>query len=403
VPAVHAKDEGRKVAGLAAWREFWNTDETGSTETPELSFAWDSARLLPTPEAIAWLHGIVDLAKQNEANDLPELGPDWETIGPGDAYVRALAARGQPVSAEKLRPEAPDEGPFVLLREGQPIGGHATLQEAINAALSGDEIEIRTDEPFAGGNTSLHEHGRKLTIRSAPGYLPVLEGRFVYESTGDLTLEGVHFRDGPVDTRYNGTGALRLVNCSFGAPAARGTVEGVALDDKDRAAEMINCWAPGPILQSLGPASLSSIRNSVVGRILATSFGGGERHLAIESAVLWNPGHEFEPAFLTPGDGRLNVALDNTLVESAHLLASLPPVLQEVGWKNARNLYRTGYSNLVERLRTECASGDEGSITSAPFDFDPLQWRLLPGSAGFQASADGSDYGADVTRIAVTK
>jgi hypothetical protein len=31
--------------------------------------------------------------------------------------------------------------------------------------------------------------------------------------------------------------------------------------------------------------------------------------------------------------------------------------------------------------------------------YNPLAWKLLPASAGYQAMPDGTDFGAEVTRI----
>jgi serine/threonine protein kinase len=402
-PEIHAKDEARKIEGLAAWREFWDTEEAGSTETPDVSFGWDSARALPTPEAIAWLRGVVERTKQHEAKDLPELGPDWDLIGPGEAYLRALAARGEPVSPENLRPEATDEGPFVVLRDAKPIAGYVQLQDALNAAKSGDAIEIRTDGPFAGATTSFGGPGRPLALRSAPGYLPVLEGDLVYPGSGELTVEGIHFNRGGITTVARGADSLRLANCSFAANPPRWLFDMASLRDKQRS-EIVNCWAPGCVSLGLDTGTSISIRSSVVGSIFLEPVGAGESQLAIERSAIWNPGggtilngslgqlvFQFHP-----GNGRRTVSFDKTLVESAALLGA---ELNLLGWKNNHNLYRTGTSNLVERLRAECDSGDDGSIAAPPFDFDPLQWRLLPGSPGYQAGPDGKDLGADVTRI----
>ena len=43
-----------------------------------------------------------------------------------------------------------------------------------------------------------------------------------------------------------------------------------------------------------------------------------------------------------------------------------------------------------------------GSIAAPPLDFDPSQWRLLRGSAGFRAGQGDNDFGADVSRVAST-
>jgi hypothetical protein len=41
-------------------------------------------------------------------------------------------------------------------------------------------------------------------------------------------------------------------------------------------------------------------------------------------------------------------------------------------------------------------------MTDPPFDFDPAQWRLLPGSPGYRAGPGGNDFGADVSRVVST-
>jgi WD40 repeat protein len=398
-----------KIEGLAAWKEYWDTEETGSAQSPDVSFAWDSARTLPAPEAIAWLRGVVECAKRNEAKDLPELGPEWDLIGPGEAYLRALAARGEPVSPENLRPEPTDEGPFIVLREGKPLGGHATLQEALNAVKSGDAIEIRTDGPFSGGTTDADSplRGRKLVVRAAPGYLPVLEGDLLYPYCGDLTAEGIHFNGG-VDPQFYITDSLHLVNCSF-APATQGQLFGMgSFRDKQSSSEIVNCWAPGLSALLLDDGTSISIRNSVVGSMFLAAVGPGEGQLRIERSVLWNPGcgavqnrWQGQCAFVRHPGEPISLALQNTLVETAlGLVPSGGLADGGFGWANNHNVYRTGASNLVERLRAECHSGDEGSLTAPPFDFDPHQWRLLPGSPGYQAGPDDKDLGADVSRIA---
>ncbi|HQU42885.1 MAG TPA: hypothetical protein PK867_08730, partial [Pirellulales bacterium] len=57
-------------------------------------------------------------------------------------------------AARQAGPEPTDEGPFVLIREGRPVAGHITLHDALGAAAAGDTIEIRTDGPFDGADTT---------------------------------------------------------------------------------------------------------------------------------------------------------------------------------------------------------------------------------------------------------
>ena len=134
------------------------------------SLAADGACLLPARCALRELPAteslplVQALAKRmlKEGGVSTEAGPDWNLVGPGEAYVRALAAEKaskQPESGSsasrlpRLRPAPPSGGPFVLIRAGNEERGFVGLQEALYAASNtGDVIEVRTDGPFPGGS-----------------------------------------------------------------------------------------------------------------------------------------------------------------------------------------------------------------------------------------------------------
>ncbi|HET6879681.1 MAG TPA: protein kinase [Pirellulales bacterium] len=391
-PVVQAGKE--RIEGLAAWRKFWTSDETGSIEPSDVSFTWDGARALHPPDAIDWLRQVVERAKQSEAKHLPDLGPDWDLIGPGDAYLRALAARGKPVAPADLRPEPTEEGPFVVVREGKTVGGHITLRQAVDAAENGDVIEIRAEGPFDGCDTAGNERGRTLVIRAAPGYLPVLESWIRYHA--ELTLEGIHFAAIEGDSLSGGN--LHIVNCSF-EENPKTHIVFAGRRDEAHPPEIVNCWLAGGAAIYLEPGTTASIRNSVVYRLNLSRFDQNQQGAGsfdVERSIIWNPGATvYGQRDTLSGNYDSLLTLKNTLLEGA----VYPPMLNALGRKSSHNLYRTGVPNLVEWLRLKHNGGEQGSVAAPPLAFDGLQWGLLSSSPGFQAGPDGKDFGADVTRI----
>ena len=97
-------------------------------------------------EQAAAVRAAVEAQRRRSGGRLADVGPDAALLGPGEAYVRALATSGKPVPAARLRPEALDGGPYVLLREGEEVRGYAALPEAIDAAVA-NPVQSASDEP----------------------------------------------------------------------------------------------------------------------------------------------------------------------------------------------------------------------------------------------------------------
>ena len=80
---------------------------------------------------------------------------------------------------------------------------------------------------------------------------------------------------------------------------------------------------------------------------------------------------------------------------------------EPASWKGSGNVYSVGgfwmYGSPVLTLDAWRAKfgGDADSLDAGPLPPDPAQWRLLPQSPGYHAMPDGTDMGADVSRVNV--
>ena len=106
----------KEKSGLAVWDKFLPAPEEGSLEASgdKVGYAYLKPHDLDSAGLEAYLAALTATARKQSG--IADLGPDFTLLGPGDAYVRALAAAGKPVPKEQLRPEAEIGGPVVLLR-----------------------------------------------------------------------------------------------------------------------------------------------------------------------------------------------------------------------------------------------------------------------------------------------
>jgi len=340
--------------------------------------------------------GIVRILRETTARlrqrpGLADVGPDWDVIGSGDAYVRALAAVGKPVAKDNLRPEAEEGGPFTLLRAGVAKGrGFDTLQNALNAIVPGDVIEIRSDGPFVGGGVTV---AGVLTIRAAPGYRAVVDGN-VTIAKGDVTLEGLHFRTGGPAIDPNGSHLVRLANCFFETrPNGRGFVARVG---PGKQTEVVNCLTLDMLDGYLEKDGKLALRNSVVGSLIAGVDASSR--VDLDRCLFWGPATKY----LVWNGGRkdpLSISARRTILEdggAGYLLYGLQH------WKGSQNVYRIGAVDFsLDDWRKRWKEAEEGSVEDEPLILDPRQWRLLPQSPGYHAGTNGKDLGAEVDRIAV--
>jgi hypothetical protein len=125
---------------LPEWNKLWQQPERDSYGVRSLAFEWGRIQQFESKNRVQDIRAEIE--KLPGRHQLPTAGPDWELLGPGDAYLRALATEGRAVP---LRPSPLEGGAIALIRSGQEVRGYITLKEAIDASQDKDIVEIRTD------------------------------------------------------------------------------------------------------------------------------------------------------------------------------------------------------------------------------------------------------------------
>ncbi len=304
----------------------------------------------------------------------------------------------------------PDGKPFVILRGGK-AAGYRTLQEAVDAAQDQDVIELRSD--FKTTAVMCNGKGRLLTIRAAPGYLPVVQG---LGSAGDdrLILEGIAFAQsvggGPWSGYEKGNvgsgGIVRLANCSVPG-LCRSWFRGPG----GQPAEVSNCWI-GHLNVGLQESPLR-LTNSVLRSLVLDPRSEKTSRLETDRCVLANPdpGNP-EPGYLAyfslQAMGRqprlaLAVSMKRSFVRSPLELVHVHNI--DFTWEGSGNVYSVPQSYLGGLYTPSLAAwrakvkSDADSFEEVPPQIDPAPWRVRPDSPGYVKRPDGRDYGADVHRI----
>lgn len=403
------------AVGLAALKAALGKPEAGSVEAGKeksVAFQWKHPWNAGPEKTIAHLKQQTEVSRRK--HKLPELGPEWDLVGPGEPYLRAIEkATGKPIPKDQLRPKPTADGPFVILRNGKLIQGYTALAQAIGAAKSGDVVEIRGDGPFrvdTDGNALQAPPKTLLTIRSAPGYRPVVDGVMSFIGF-ELTIEGIHFRKFKesglsLQSSINGDPNVareghitRLANCSF--ESGEPTCFRIWFHTPSGApAEIVNCLVLGIPQVGLASGRKLIVRNSVTGPfLLHRANDEGEATISLDRSAVWNPGLSLSsgeaiyPVY--QGRGTLSASAHDSIFEiGANFVTS-----RLAGWSGKRNVYRRAPGPLIPILREQFKSGEENSRDEDSPLFDPLAWRLADGSPGKGMLAGGKDVGADANRI----
>ena len=401
-----------KEKGLPAWNKLWKEPERDSREVDLLAFEWGRVQRLPNPERSLAVRAATE--KMIGEHKLPEVGPDWTLVGPGDAYVRALAAEGRAVPKSELRPERRDDGAIVLLRAGKEVRGYVTLTEALDAAQDKDVVELRTDGLVNGSHWT--GDSRRLTIRAGAGYAPTIDGELTSAGTDRLILEGLTIRyvlqaSGGFGSDFVGDQPLfptqgslvRMMNCTLLGERGRSIADAWMFGDGESLPEIVNCDISF-LRIGLRSGSTARLRNSVLTecRPNVESRTAPLGTLEIERCVFWSP--EVENAF-----GGCPIHSLSAIKIQAHRSIFVSPVDLTFGlpipidWTGSGNAFvkplafRHGIQPLaLEQFQIDFHT-EADSIELPPWEFDPAQWRILRDkSPGYQPRPDGTDYGADI-------
>ncbi len=403
-PYVSFAQDQRELKRLDEWNRLWGRDEPGSVEIPWMALQYDSVSVLDPRLVLRTVRQEVEALGRRLGAGARNVGPDWNLVGPGDAYVAARErASGKLVTKEQLRPPAPAGGPFVLLRNQEAPRGHATLQAALDAAQDGDVIEVRTDGPFPGVLLKAPERGGRLTIRAAPGYRPAPQTRVHLElPKADVEIEGLAFTEaGHVSGDY---GRLTLRNCTLWSWKEDVMDVRCVLHGPGQAVRFINSlFRTGPAC-SVGPGQGILFENCIVSRSsIDARADDDDCEMVIRRCVCWGHGPG-EGSVACGGNPRARPrvhAEDTVFIGGAVLTWSA----RQARWSGTHNLYSltAGFAvgqpfYTLESWQKRWDSDRDSLLTLSPF-LEPRMYRFMPGQP---KRPDGKDYGADVDKVATT-
>jgi serine/threonine protein kinase len=447
VPIAIVSVPGQKAADvydLARWNNF--AKEQGSDEFDAVQFQWSDPREEHAGRPLVSMNEIVKFMKRRAGqlraahpDDFPKnCGPDWNLVGPGDAYVNALATKDGPLPKEQIRPPGLGDA-IVIVRRGNVTHSFDDLQQALDGARDGDVIEVRTDNKLPACIVRSKNDKRQITIRATPGYRPFFGGRdggLSVEGGNTVTVEGFHFQDGALwcvmDDHGRGGRIARVANCSFGGtpPAGshsahicggmgKGFGPAAGPQVEDLSMEIVNCLTTAHVFVAVQPKSKVVIRNSIIGGVHVDNQYGETARVEIRRSLMWpdtylGPDLSGVEAVRISGNAasKLDVVVEQSLLDTPTLLAA-PDIGQIGSWHGSGNVYCAaghnwlrvdGKQDFIGDLKTwrdKWHSDEKGSIVAEPLLDDPRMWSLLEGSPGYHARPSGKDYGAEVTRIGV--
>lgn len=400
------------AGGIEAWNSLWKQPEIDPLVLPDVSTEMGRIQRLVGPSLLSDLD--LQMSSLRLQSGLTTSGPDVSIIGPGQPQLRALAAAGRAVSPDQLRPERREDGAIVLLRDGNEVAGFRTVLEAINAAESGDHVEIRTDGDL--GSITWTGRNRELTIRAGLGYSPSFVQLVQLDGGDRLSFEGLQVEanlGAVADLNWHRTASDAALTIGYG------TVARVA-----------NCTLLGPQSALLGYVERTSngvgaeIRNSVVPRLLLVSSEGSITRIdncVLKEAILQSNEPVSEPervrfdrvAFWNPvqaSRGQIYFGTDGIQVESKSSIFVAPEAvlggdLNQIHWTGTRNLFvypnAMIYANISTLDDFQGRLGTDVDSHAFPLQFDPHQWRIVPReSPGYNSRTDGKDYGAHIDQLA---
>jgi hypothetical protein len=403
-PYVSFAQEKREVKTLDDWNRLWGREEPGSVEVPWMGLQYESVVNMEPRRALRMERQEVEALGRRLGAAARTIGPDWDLVGPGDAYVKARAlASGTLIPRNQLRPPAPAGGPFVLLRKQEAPRGHATLQAALDATRDGDVVEVRTDGPFPGASLKAPDRGGRLTIRAAPGYRPEVQTRVHLElPKADVEFEGLAFQhSGHLTGDY---GRLTVRNCSLWAYKERIPSVSCVLHGPGQAARFLNSvFNTGPVC-SVGPGQGILLENCLVMRTSLNARAEEDAcDLVIRRCACWGSAHHEGPVACDGNPkAKPRVHAEDSVFVGGSLLAWTG---RNARWSGTHNLYSltAGFAAYqpfytLEAWQKRWNSDRDSLVTPSPF-LEPRLWRFLPRQ---RKRPDGRDYGADVDRVART-
>jgi hypothetical protein len=392
----------RELKSLQEWNQFWGRPEPGSLEVSALALQNGAFSWLAVDAALRFVRSEGEALSKRLGDVARHVGPEWDLVGPGTAYVKALErTAGSLLPTAKLRPAVPGGGPFVLLSSQDEPRGHATLQSALDAVRDGDTIEVRSDGHFAGAKLQKPQRAGLLIIRAAPGYQPVFNSTIQLSvPKAEVQIEGLTIVDAHLTGEF---GRLTMRNCAMSSTKEFWTLTCV-LHDPGQAARFLGCaFNIGPDCR-VGRGQSVLIENCVVSRTNVNARPGEtDYEVILRQSLCWAGGL---------GNGCL--ACDMNANSQPRIRAEdcffvgggvLAGSAGQARWNGKHNIYglTVGFAvfqqlHSLPAWQKRWSSDHDSAVAQSPF-LEPRMWRVLPGNP---KRPDGKDFGPDVDRVART-
>lgn len=243
----------------------------------------------------SWLNLLIVSLLEKDPERRPQDTTDVVTALSEEVAPRPVKRRSQPAlwlslagigvaafglyyfrNSMKSAPEPTREkGPILSSATPYHIGNRdfASLQEAIDAAESGDEIQIAANGALPVDGATIQD--KALLVRAAPGFLPRLESRnpdsSILHTDSNLGLAGLHFvhySPSPKTPLIEiDNGGLNIANCQISCPAAPPATS-MILTQASNHLEVTNTVFAGP-------------------GCIAIGFRRNRGHLHLDNSIVW--------------------------------------------------------------------------------------------------------------------
>ena len=348
-------NEGEEFAlnEITDWNAYWGNPDDLTAGSP-IRFAWD---FFDQPDwATSWAHIEAELsAARKKFPGLAQLGPDVSLVGSGSGWDETL--RTSQTSEVASRPEVPEGGPFVILRDARKLAGYLSFPVALQETKDGDVIEVRSDGPFPEISV-VQAVERRLTLRAAAGYRPVFDRFSANGAAGEWTLEGLHFRGLGVKPALS-CASRRIANCSIDYASLGGTVH-VRCPNSVDSVDIVNCYFSNHT-EIISPSVkiVNSVLSTVETRLPDNRTDLTESAIVVERSCLWAHATPTRPDVGTAfrAGGKRTLRITDSLIDAGQVTYEPSTI-----WSGERNLYRTYGPNESKPATDEGSERDDSAF-----------------------------------------
>lgn len=279
----------------------------------------------------------------------------------------------------------------MVLQGGKELRGYPSFGQAQAGLGDGDVIEIRMDglfnpENISGNHARDSEHA--LTIRAAPGYLPIVNSEWVCHSGDPLAVEGLEFQRALV---YGGN--IRITNCSFRDNKDSCSVQIYPVTDPGHRVEIVNChFSESTFIELSGKEGQQvDIRNSYLESLTIACKQEGQVNVTLNNVAMLSN-------VILRGYAKCNVTAQGCRFAGLNTVQIWDQAALQ--WSGKNNVYLTRDHNSLNQFREQYNSPEDGSIQMEGAHFKPEYWRLHFNRQDSDSANNGTNFGANVDRVA---